>query len=231
MDCGREFISQDTQAYLYSKEIEHITTTPYHSQANGHVECLNVIVLTALRKLSQEDERNWVKHLPTALLMARSHINRDIHFSPFEMVYGYKPEIQELLKRLKLVKPAGVPMGDDITPELKNIRDLAAEQGAKHACEQVVDQTKTFKINDEVWALNLDKAKLKAEMIGPYTVIAVNQDFKTCWVQDKTGKLKNLHTDSLHIVKARVHQKSSKFNIPKELLDKYGARSIDNIPK
>ena len=122
-------------------------------------------------------------------------------------------------------------MGNDITPELKNIRDLAAEQGAKRAREQVVDQTKTFEINDEVWALNPDKAKLKAEMIGPYTVIAVNQDFKTCRVQDKTGKLKNLHIDSLRIVKAWVHQKSSKFDIPKELLDKYGSRSINNIPK
>ena len=108
-DCGREFFSQDTQAYLYSKEIEHITTTPYHPQANGCVEHLNGIVLTALRKLSQEDKRNWVKHLPTALLMARSRVNRDIHFSPFKMVYGYKPEIQELPKRLKLVEPAGVP--------------------------------------------------------------------------------------------------------------------------
>ena len=122
-------------------------------------------------------------------------------------------------------------MGEDITLELKNICNLAAEQGAKCACEQLVDQPETFKINDEVWALNPDKAKLKAEMIGPYTVIAVNQDFKTCWVQDKTGKLKNLHMDFLHIFKAWVHQQSSKFDILKELLNKYGAHSIDNIPK
>ncbi len=104
-------------------------------------------------------------------------------------------------------------------------------KGAKYACEQAVDQSETFEINDEVYALNPDKAKLKAEMIGPYTVIAVNQDSKTCWVQDKTRKLKNLHMDSLRIVKAWVHQQSSKFDIPKELLNKYGARSIDNSPK
>ena len=42
-DCDREFISQDTQAYLRSKEIEHITTTPYHPQANGCVERLKVL--------------------------------------------------------------------------------------------------------------------------------------------------------------------------------------------
>ena len=59
-DCGREFISQDKQAYLCSKEIEHITTMPYHPQANGCVECLNSIVLTALRKLAQENTSSWV---------------------------------------------------------------------------------------------------------------------------------------------------------------------------
>ena len=101
IDCGREFISQDTQAYLCSKEFEHITTTPYHPQANGRVERLNGIVLTTLRKLAQEKASSWIKHLPTALLMARSCVNRDIHFSPFEMVYGYKPDIQDLPKGLR----------------------------------------------------------------------------------------------------------------------------------
>ena len=95
--------------------------------------CVNL-----LSKLSKEEKINWVKHLPITLLMARFCVNRDIHFSPFEMVYGYKLEIQELPKRLKLVKPAGVPMGEKITPELKNICNHA-EQEAKCACEQVVD--------------------------------------------------------------------------------------------
>ena len=117
-DCGREFISQDTQAYLCSKEIEHITTTPYHPQANGLVERLNGVVRTALRKLAQENASSWVKHLPTALLMARSRVNRDIHFSPFEMVYGYKPDIQDLPKGLRLVEPDDVPRGNDICCEV-----------------------------------------------------------------------------------------------------------------
>ena len=41
------------------------------------------------------------------------------------MAFGHKPEIWELPKRLKLVKPAGVPMGDNISPDLKNIYSLA----------------------------------------------------------------------------------------------------------
>ena len=38
-------------------------------------------------------------------------------------------------------------------------------------------------------------------MIGPYTVVAVNQDFNTCRIQDKNGKQRNLHMDFLQIVK------------------------------
>ena len=224
-------ISQDTQAYLRSKEIEHITTTPYHPQANGRVERLNSIVLTALRRLAQENASSWVKHLPTALHMSRSRVNRDIHFSPFKMVYGYKPGIQDLPKDLRLVVPDDVPRGNDISPELRNICNLASEQGAKRICEQVIKRTDLFKINNEVWALNPDKRKLKPEMISLYTVITVNHDFKTCRVQDKNGKKKNLYMDSLRLVKAWVHHQSSKFAISNKLLKRYGAQNIDAIPK
>ena len=95
-DCGKEFVLKDTRANLSDRNVQLITTTPYHPQANGCVERLNGVLLSALRKLSSEDPLSWPKHLPTALLMARSRVNRDIHFSPFEMVYGYKAEIQEL---------------------------------------------------------------------------------------------------------------------------------------
>ena len=147
------------------------------------------------------------------------------------MVYRYKPDIQDLPKGLWLVEPDDVPRGDVISSELKNICDLASEQGAKRVCEQVIKRTDLFEINNEVWALNPDKRKLAPEMIGPYTVITVNHDFKTCQVQDKNGKKKNLHMDSLRLVKAWVHHQSSKFDIYNELLELHGARNLDAIAK
>ena len=54
-----------------------------------------------------------------------------------------------------------------------------------------------FEINNKGWALNPDKQKLQPEMIGPYIVITVNQEFKTYKVQDKNEKNRNLHMDSL----------------------------------
>ena len=74
------------------------------------------VLLLALRKLFSEDPLSWPKHLPTALLMDRSIVNREIHFSPFEMVNGYKPEIQELPNSLKLIKTEVVPQGYKVFP-------------------------------------------------------------------------------------------------------------------
>ena len=68
-------------------------------------------------------------------------------------------------------------------------------------------------------------------MIGPCTVIKVNHDFKTCRVQDKNRKKKNLLIDSLRLVKAWVYHQSSKFDIFNKLLEKYGAQNIDDIHK
>ena len=62
-------------------------------------------------------------------------------------------------------------------------------------------------------------------------MIAVNQDFIAYWVQEKNRKLKNLHMDSLYIVKVQVHQQYLNFDIHKKLINKYGARSIDIITK
>ena len=86
--------------------------------------------------------------------MARSCINRDIHFSQFEMVYGNQLEIQEKPRGLKLVEPTDVLLGESISPELKLICNKASEQGSKRACEQAILQTEQYKINNEVWALN-----------------------------------------------------------------------------
>ena len=127
-DCSKEFVSKDTWAYLLDRNVQLITTTPYHPQANGCVEQLNGVLLLALRKLSSEDPLSWPKHLPTALLMARSRVIRDIHFSPFEMVYGYKPEIQELPNSLKLIEPEFFPQGNKVSPELLAIQSKASEQ-------------------------------------------------------------------------------------------------------
>ena len=68
-------------------------------------------------------------------------------------------------------------------------------------------------------------------MNGLYTTFAVNQDFRACQVHEKNRNLKILNLNLFYNFKAWVHHQTSKFDIPKELIKKYGARNIDNIPK
>ena len=116
-DCGREFLGKAMEDYFNNKssKIEHHTTTPYHAQANGWVERLNGVLLDILKKLSVNDVSSWPKHLPTALMVARSLVNRDIGYSPFEMVYGLKPETVQSPQGLKLIEPRNVPKLDAVT--------------------------------------------------------------------------------------------------------------------
>ena len=163
--------------------------------------------------------------------MARSRVNRDISFSPFEMVYGYKPKIVQLPQSIKLIEPKSVPKDEQISDKLKRIREIASQQANKRMLEQGIQRTEKFQINDEVWAINPDKRKLSPLLIGPYTVIMVNEKFNTCCIQDANGKQQDLHMDSLCIVKARQETANSNLHIPKDLLEKFGACKVDSIPK
>ena len=142
------------------------------------------------------------------------------------MVYGYKPEIQELPNSLKLVEREVVPQGNKISPELLAIRSKASEQGLKRVCEQELKKYVKFQINDEVWALNPNKSKLAPKLIGLYTVISVNKEHNTCCVQDKQGVQRGLHMDSFCLVKARAHKAKSKFDIPNITLENLGHKKL-----
>ena len=150
-------------------------------------------------------------------------------FSPFEMVYSYKPEIQELPNSLKLIKPEVVPQGNKISPELLAIRSKASEQGLKRVCDQELKKYVKFQINNKVWALNPDKSKLARKLIGPYTVISINKEHNTCCLQYKRGAQRGLHMDSPCLVKARAYKAKSKFDIPNVTLEKFGAQKVDDV--
>ena len=81
-----------------------------------------------------------------------------------------------------------------------------------------------------MWALNPDKSKLAPELIGPYTVISVNENHNTCRVQDKRGVQRGLHMDSIRLTKAQAHKAKSKFDILSSTVVKSGAHKVDDVP-
>ena len=80
-------MSSKTQAYFSLDEIDYILTNPYYLQANGWVEHLNGALLQIPENLSTDNQKLWYKHLPTILMIIRAYINKNIKFSPFDIVY------------------------------------------------------------------------------------------------------------------------------------------------
>lgn len=67
--------------------VDLVHTTPYRPQTNGVIERLHGTLKPILAK-AKENGLDWVKFLPMALYAIRQSANRDIGFSPYELVFG-----------------------------------------------------------------------------------------------------------------------------------------------
>ena len=77
---------------------------------------------------------------------------------------------------------------------------------------------------------NPNKSKLAPKLIGLYTVISINKEHNTCYVQDKQGVQRIHYIDSLCLVKAQAYKAKSKSDIPNVTLEKFGAQKVDDVP-
>jgi len=64
--------------------IKHSFTSPYHAIGNGIVERLNGTIKMTLRKLTNEQPKEWNRFL----VPLRDGVHEGHGFIPFELVYG-----------------------------------------------------------------------------------------------------------------------------------------------
>ena len=78
---------------LYDKlGITHALTTAYHPQSNGQTERTNQEVKQHLHLFANSQHDNWTSFLPTAEFVLNSHMHTAHQMSPFEVIYGYRPD-------------------------------------------------------------------------------------------------------------------------------------------
>lgn len=226
-DGGKELVSNDSQNYFKMKNLEHIVTTPYHPQANGRIERLNGNLLQTLEKLSALDRRDWVDHLATALLVAWSRINCGTGYSPFELVYGFKPNTVQTETGMRLVVPNKVPSVP--TDAHRQVLEEAQRQAEVRMEKQAIPSEDLLNVGNEVWVLNHDKRKLLPEKLGPTVIIAADHGKNIYTVKDAKDNEIVCHWDTLRVCQARKRQRTSNYQADNEVLSKYGARSEDNV--
>eukprot|EP00253_Pinus_taeda_P032411 PITA_32411 len=94
--CPEKIITDNATAFKSKRMISfchkyHITlghSTAYYPQGNGLVESSNESLINIIKKVLEENKKNWHKKMVNALWADRLTTKRSIGTSPYELVYG-----------------------------------------------------------------------------------------------------------------------------------------------
>ena len=209
-DKGTQFTSALMEQFQELCGCKGISTSPYHPQANGNVERFHSTLKQMLRKVVQDQPKQWHRFLPALLFAVREIPSESTGYSPFELMMGR--EVRGPIQLLCDVWTENEHTTDAMKPvynyvfELKSrIRDAcdkAMETSAKQSKKnkELFDRrsrVRKFKIGDEVLILLPSSSnKLLSEWQGPFRVTGTRHPD---YIISVRGKEKTFHANMLKL--------------------------------
>lgn len=122
--CPEKIITDNAAAFKSNKIINfchkyHITlghSTAYYPQGNGLAESSNKSLINIIKKMLEDNKKNWHKKLISALWADRMTTKKSIAMSPYELVYGMEARFPSSL---------GIPT-------IKLLQEIQAEPNDMH---------------------------------------------------------------------------------------------------
>jgi hypothetical protein len=107
-DNGKEFVNSVMKELADRFGFKHVTTTPYHPQANP-IERVNRIVISYVKK-NVENTNEWPELLPALCMAYNTMDHSSTKFSPFLLFHGHSPNlpVQELAKHEPIYSTSAV---------------------------------------------------------------------------------------------------------------------------
>ena len=182
-DRGPQFAARVMKTLYHKLGITHALTTAYHPQSNGQTERANQEVERHLRLFTNSRQDDWVKYLPTAEFVLNNRQHAAHHMSPFEVMYGYRPDFT-----VPTGPPTKFPAVDSRLRDLQQARKEAEaalrmeKRSMKETFEKGKSTPHTFTPGQKVWlsskdiSLSLSSRKLAPRQLGPYTVLERTTD-------------------------------------------------------
>ncbi|CAG2194967.1 unnamed protein product [Mytilus edulis] len=139
-DQGGEFNSKLITYICDTLKIKHITTSPYHPQANGMVEKFNQTLKGMINKTILDNSQDWDQHIEKCLFNYRTSYHHSTKFTPFYVMY---------------LRQAVLP-NETLDNYVENVGDEAVENSAENIISnlEVVRQEVGEKLKQ-----NVDKAQ------------------------------------------------------------------------
>ena len=207
-DQGKQFTSDLMKEVSRILSVKQLTTTPYHPACNGLVERFNGTLKSMLRKLCEEQPRQWNRYISALLFAYRDATQDSTGYSPFQLLYGRQVRGPlTILKELwtKEIRDEEVKTTYqyvvDLRQKLVDTCQLAQEELSRNSKRykfyaDANAKERQFKPGDEVLLLlPSDNNKLLMQWRGPFTVIdKVNPyDYRI----NIKGKVKTYHGNML----------------------------------
>ena len=182
-DNGTQLSSEMMKEVMRLLTIGQIHTTIYHAQTNGLVERFHSTLKSMLRKMSEEQPKDWDRYIPALLFAYREIPQSSTGYSPFELLYGRTPRGPlALLKETWIEKKQGKPISEyqfvlDLRDRIEKTCKIAQENvknaaGRYKIIKDKKAELRTLQQGDEVLVLlPTDTNKLLLKWQGPFTVM------------------------------------------------------------
>ena len=225
-DQGKQFTSDVMKEVGRLLSVKQLTTTPYHPACNGLVERFNGTLKSMLKKLSEEQPKQWDRYIPALLFAYREATQESTGFSPFELLYGR--HVRGPLTILKQLWTKDI-QDDEVRTTYQYVVDLRErlEETCQIVQEQLGKSSKRYKYyadmkkkdrqfqqGDEVLLLlPTDKNKLIMQWKGPFVITEKLNPFD--YKVNINGKVKTYHGNMLMKYHRRQNVEESQSDVSK----------------
>lgn len=178
-DQGTNFCSEVFKQLDRLFGIKHIFASPYHPQTCGALERSHSTLKEYLRPFVNENPHTWDLYLNTAMFSYNTNVHSTTNFSPFELLFGFKPYIPKSIDTLEnntytdYIRVLNHRLYYSRQKALQNIQ-LSKERSKK----QYDSRTKpvTYNINDMVYVRCHHKQNKALSPVwkGPYKIVKIN---------------------------------------------------------
>ena len=208
-DQGKEFVNEILKEVANLLQMKHITTTPYHPQANDLIERSNGTVLNILRTLVQNNISIWDTMLPIAIFAYNTAFHRSLQDSPFFLMYLRDPcfpfEIMKEEKAWYNIDDYKQEMATkDSTIYARCQLYLEEAKGMLQRKQNKRTKIKIIEIGDRVYVRQIPRKGLRSKpqpvYNGPFRVLDKVSDVVMKVRNIRSGDIKTLHTDRVRVI-------------------------------
>ena len=171
-DRGTHFNNELVEQIAQLLSFKHSMSSAYNPQTNGKVERFNGTLSKQLGKMAYDYGGQWTKYVDQVLLAYRIRNNPETGKSPYELMYGVKPNMINWMTE---------DLEQEYDREHENVDDIR-KAGIRdgHTTEP------QFKLNEQVMIKEVNSKKFQPKWRMPYTIanIGPNNSYQ---VKTQTG--------------------------------------------